>query len=78
MRVSIKTDSMEAFTHSSQDLTLTFLPANSNPSSCMRLLAYPEVLGADVEPGAHVQEVRHALFFQQNVNGHRAAGSRIQ
>lgn len=56
----------------------TFLQANSNPSSCMRSLSYPEVLRADLEPGAHVQEVRHALFVQQNVNRHQAAGSRIQ
>lgn len=36
-------------------------------------MSHPQVLGADVQPGAHVQEVRHAVVVQQDVDGHRAA-----
>lgn len=39
--------------------------------------SYPEVLRADLQPGAHIQEVWHTLLVQQYVNGHGPARSCI-
>ena len=35
-------------------------------------MSYPKVLLADLQPAAHIQEMRHTLAIQQNVNGNEA------
>lgn len=35
------------------------------------------MLRADLQPGAHVQEVRHTLVIQQDVDGHGATAGRV-
>ena len=35
-------------------------------------MSYPKVLLADLQPAAHIQEVRHTLVIQQNVNRNEA------
>lgn len=35
------------------------------------------MLWANLQPGAHIQEVRHTLAVQQDVNGHGATAGRI-
>lgn len=40
--------------------------------------AYPQVRGADLQPRAHVQEVRHPLRLQDDVDGHAAPRRGVQ
>lgn len=39
--------------------------------------SYPKVVRANLQPGAHIQEVRHTFVIEQHVNGHGATAGHI-